>query len=457
MKPRTKEPSRTEDMFRSKLVNIINLRHPLVKLAGLIDWARLEAHFLPYYADNGRPAHPTRLLVGLHLLKHVEGISDEVVCERWERDPYMQYFCGEEYFQHPPPIARADMTHFRGRVGDEALEILLQETLAAAHRAGALSAKACETVAVDTTVQEKAVAYPTDHGLLLTAIERLGDAAKHAGISLRQSYARVAKRAAIMAGRYTHAKQMKRAKRETRFMRIRLSRIIRDVRRKMETSPVLSALSAALLESALSKAMRIAHQKRGDKDYLYSWHAPEVECIGKGKARKPYEFGCKVSLATNVMPAKGGHFILHAQALHGKPYDGHTLKGALENIKEVVGRMPSKVAVDKGYKGHGLKHHPETTVYITGQKRGVTAAIKRWLKRRAVVEPIIGHAKNDGLMGRNYLAGRTGDRINATLAAAGYNLRQILRFLRLLCAYFIECLRSSLSAYLNKKNPQIAF
>jgi len=240
-------------------------------------------------------------------------------------------------------------------------------------------------------------------------------------------------------------------------MRIRLSRIIRDVRRKMETSPVLSTLSAALLESALSKAMRIAHQKRGDKDYLYSWHAPEVECIGKGKARKPYEFGCKVSLATHVMPAKGGHFILHAQALHGKPYDGHTLKGALENIKEVVGRMPSKVAVDKGYKGHGLKHHPETTVYITGQKRGVTAAIKRWLKRRAVVEPVIGHAKNDGLMGRNYLAGRTGDRINATLAAAGYNLRQILRFLRLLCAYFIECLRSSLSAYLNKKNPQIAF
>jgi IS5 family transposase len=445
-------------MFRSKLENIINLRHPLVKLAGLIDWPRLEAHFLPYYADNGRPAHPTRLLVGLHLLKHVEGISDEVVCERWERDPYMQYFCGEEYFQHHPPIARADMTHFRGRVGDEALEILLQETLAAAHRCGALSVKACESVAVDTTVQEKAVAHPTDHGLLLTAIERLGDAAKHAGIDLRQSYVRVAKRACIMAGRYTHAKQMKRARRETRFMRIRLSRIIRDVRRKMETGAHgLSALSCTLLESALSRAMRIAHQKRGDKDYLYSWHAPEVECIGKGKARKPYEFGCKVSLATNVMPAKGGHFILHAQALHGKPYDGHTLKGALENIRDIVGRMPSKVAVDKGYKGHGLKHHPETTVYITGQKRGVTAAIKRWLKRRAVVEPVIGHAKNDGLMGRNYLAGHTGDRINTTLAAAGYNLRQILRFLKILRAYFLEWLRSLWLPNMHSQNPQMAF
>jgi IS5 family transposase len=458
MKPRSKEPIRTEDLFRSKLVNIINLRHPLVKLAGLIDWGRLEAHFLRCYADKGRPAHPVRLLVGLHLLKHVEGISDEVVCERWERDPYMQYFCGEEYFQHHPPIARADMTHFRGRVGDEALEILLQETLAAAHRCGALSVKACETVAVDTTVQEKAVAHPTDHGLLLSAIEHLGETAKQAGIELRQSYVRVAKRASIMAGRYIHAKQMKRAKREIKFMRVRCKRLIRDVRRKMETDAHgLSALSLTRLESALSKAMRIASQKRGDKDYLYSWHAPEVECIGKGKARKPYEFGCKVSLATNVMPAKGGHFILHAQALHGRPYDGHTLKGALENIRDVVGKMPLKVAVDKGYKGHGLQHHPDTTVYITAQKRGVTATIKRWLKRRAVIEPVIGHAKNDGLMGRNYLAGRKGDRINASLAAAGYNLRQILRFLRVLCACFIQWIRSTMIATMHSQNPQMAF
>jgi IS5 family transposase len=458
MKPRKKEPSRTEDMFRSRLVNIINMRHALVRLALLIDWERVEAHFLPCYADNGRPAHPVRLLIGLHLLKHVEGLSDEAVCERWERDPYMQYFCGEEYFQHRGPIARADMTHFRGRVGDEALEIVLQETLAAAHRSGALSVKACETVAVDTTVQEKAVAHPTDHGLLLTAIKHLGDAAKHAGIALRQSYVRVAKRASIMAGRYTHAKQMKRAKRETRFMRIRLRRIIRDVRRKLEAGAHgVSALSLVLLESALSKASRIAHQQRGDQDYLYSWHAPEVECIGKGKARKPYEFGCKVSLATNIAPAKGGHFILHAQALHGKPYDGHTLKAALENIREITGRMPSRVAVDKGYKGHGLKHHPETTVYITGQKRGVTDTLKRWLKRRTVIEPIIGHAKNDGLMGKNYLAGHSGDRINTTLAAAGFNLRQILRFLRMLFAYIVWTLLRMQQPHSAKQNPKMAF
>lgn len=297
--------------------------------------------------------------------------------------------------------------------------------------------------------------------MLLTAIEHVGEAAKEAGIPLRQSYVRVAKLAAIRCGRYLHAKQMKRAKREQKFMRVRLKRLIRDVRRKSDPSAGLpdgalamllgsteaSMLALIKLDAALRKASHIANQKRGDKDYLYSWHAPEVECISKGKARAPYEFGCKVSIATNLKPAKAGHFILHARALHGNPYDGHTLTGALEDIKEVVGRMPLRVAVDKGYKGHGLNHHPETEVYITGQKRGVTDKIKRWLKRRAVVEPVIGHGKNDGLLGTNWLAGRHGDRINATLAAAGFNLRQLLRFLRLFWLYFLRRLLALLSPF----------
>src|SRR5882672_2183331 len=139
MKPRVKpQDSGTEELFRSKLKNIINLRHELVRLGELIDWARLEAHFTPYYKEAGRPGLPIRLVVGLQLLKHIEGLSDEAVCERWERDPYMQYFCGEEYFQHAFPLERSGMTHFRNRVGDEALETLLQETLAAAHRGGSV-------------------------------------------------------------------------------------------------------------------------------------------------------------------------------------------------------------------------------------------------------------------------------------------------------------------------------
>src|SRR5258708_15942212 len=208
MNPRPKpQDSGTEELFHSKLKNIINLRHELVRLGELIDWAGLEAHFTPYYKEAGRPGLPIRLVVGLQLLKHIEGLSDEAVCARWERDPYMQYFCGEEYFQHAFPLERSGLTHFRNRVGDQALETLLQETLAAAHRAGALSVRATEAVAVDTTVQEKAIAHPTEHGLLLAVIERLGAQAKKAGVRLRQSFVRVARHAAMKTGRHLQPKQ----------------------------------------------------------------------------------------------------------------------------------------------------------------------------------------------------------------------------------------------------------
>src|SRR6202171_786958 len=235
MKPRVKpQDSGTEELFRSKLKNIINLGHELVRLGELMGWARLEAHFAPYYKEAGRPGLAIRLMVGLHLLKHIEGLSDEAVCARWERDPYMQYFCGEEYFQHAFPLERSGMTHFRNRVGEQALETLLQETLAAAYRAGALSVRATEAVAVGTTVPEKAIAHTTEHGVFVSAIQQVGGQAKKAGLPLRQSYVRVARHAAMKTGRYLHAKQKKRARRQLKFMRVRLRRLMRDVRRKME-------------------------------------------------------------------------------------------------------------------------------------------------------------------------------------------------------------------------------
>lgn len=438
------EKSNSDDLFRSRLENIIHMRHELVILSKLIDWQRIEKHYAPFYKDKGRNANAIRLMVGLHLLKHMRGLSDENVCEEWRENPYMQYFCGEEYFCSDYPIERSGMSHFRDRVGAEALEILLQESLAAAQRAGAISHKDTRAVAVDTTVAEKSITHPTQHGLLLTALEHLVAEAKEAQIPLRQTYLRVAKTASIKASRYIHAKQMKRAKREIKFIKARLGRVLRDIHRKCKNIP-------HSLQIAIDKAIQIKHQNRGDEGYIYSWHAPEVECIGKGKARKPYEFGCKASLATNLMPAKGGHFILHAQALHGNPYDGHTLADALYDIKDVVGVMPNKVAVDKGYRGHGITNK-DTEIFITGQKRGVTEAVKRWLKRRAVIEPVIGHAKNDGLLGKNYLKGTEGDKINVTLAATGFNLRQILRYIRILWLYFIcQLLQKILIA--NSNNP----
>lgn len=299
----------------------------------------------------------------------------------------------------------------------------MQESLAIACSLGALKLKDLKSVAVDTTVQEKNVTHPTEHGLMRKAVVKLGSLAQRAGIKLRQSYIRVVQKAAIKVGRYIHAKQMRRAKRELKFIRVRLGRLIRDIERKVNTVTHRLPID---FDVTLWRAKRIYKQKRGDPDYLYSWHAPEVECISKGKARAPYEFGVKVSMATNLRTSgeRGKHFIIHTKAIHGRPYDGHTLEAAGENIEKIIGRLPERFLVDKGYKGHKWEE-PRTKVFQSGQKRGVTPAIKRDIKRRSVIEPIIGHTKNDGLLRRNYLKGRKGDEINAILASIGFNFRQI--------------------------------
>lgn len=297
-----------------------------------------------------------------------------------------------------------------------------------AHATQALATKDLERVVVDTTVQPKAVAHPTDARLTHKAIEKLAAFAKANRIALRQSYLRVAKRTAIMVGRYTHAHQFKRANRALKFLRIRLSRLIRDINRKIGDDPVLDGKFAPLRSLAVQVRFQNQHQ-RGRKSppstrsRVYALHAPEVECIGKGKARAPYEFGCKVSIATPVTQPKGGQFVLHAKALHGNPYDGHTLATAIADIEKNTGVEVRRTHVDKGYRGHNAN---KFRVWMTGQVRRTTAVIKREMKRRAAVEPVIGHLKAEHRMGRNYLKGRNGDRTNAILAAAGFNFHLLL-------------------------------
>ena len=293
-----------------------------------------------------------------------------------------------------------------------------------AHKTGAIETKDLQRVVVDTTVQPKAVAHPTDARLMHRAIEKLVALAKSEGVPLRQSYLRVAKRAAIMVGRYTHAHQFKRARKALKFLRTRLGRLIRDIDRKIDGDAEREALFRPLLILA-SKVRHQDQRQRGPK--VYALHAPEVECIGKGKARTPYEFGCKVSVATPVTSPKGGQFVLHAKALHGNPYDGHTLGPVLADLEKLTGIETRRIHVDKGYRGHNHPH--KFRVWISGQVRRVTAAIRREMKRRAAVEPVIGHLKAEHRMGRNYLKGPDGDRINAVLAAAGYNFSLLLRWL----------------------------
>src|SRR5262245_8700093 len=325
---------RQDDLFQPSLERIINLRHPLVRLAREVDWDFVGRRFGSVCSVGpGQPPLSTRLVAGLFILKHMHSLSDEELCDRWVENPYYQHFCGEMVFRHALPFDRSSLTRWRQRLGEEQLAALLQESLSVAHRTGAIATKDLERVVVDTTV-EKAIAHPTDARLTHRAIEKLVDLSKREGVKLRQSYRRLAKRAAIMVGRYTHAHQFKRARRELKFLRTRLGRIICDIRRKIAGDTPLEDRFGPLLDLAL----RVRHQEqrqRGPK--VYSLHAPEVECIGKGKARKPYEFGCKVSIATPVTAPKGGQFVLHAKALHGNPYDGHTLGPIIADLEKLTG------------------------------------------------------------------------------------------------------------------------
>lgn len=423
MRPKKHSRSGAGDLFKARLDQIIDMNHALVRLAGKIDWHWIDGELAPLYSDKGRPGIETRFAVGLLLLKHMFGLSDEGVCERWVYDPYFQYFTGEEFFQHSFAHERSDLSHWRKRFGKK-LDLLLAESLRVAHETGALRTKDMTRVSVDTTVQPKAITFPTDVKLAHAAIKGLNRLAKRHGLKLRQSYLRLAKRAALMAGRYAHAKQFKRHARSLRFLRTRLGRLIRDIERKIEGQATLKKA----FEAPLAFAKQIHKQKQRERGWkLYSFHAPEVECIGKGKAATPYEFGVKVSIVATNARAPGGMFVLHAKTLPHRPYDGHTLKEAIQGAQTLTGIKIERAYVDKGYRGHEVER--PTGVYISGQKRGVFGVIKRELKRRSAIEAVIGHLKTDGHLGRCYLKGRDGDAANATLTAIGHNLRLILKWL----------------------------
>ena len=438
MRPAKRPDRGQQDLLRSRLDQIVDPAHALVRMARAIDWDFLETKLDVVYTDGpGQPPLPTRLMAGLAILKHMHNLSDEVLCERWLENPYYQLFCGEEFFRHRLPFDRSSITRWRQRMGEERLNVLLQESLHLATRSGAAKPQDFTRVIVDTTVQPKAIAFPTDARLLHRARERLVRLAQKQGVALRQSYVRIGKAALIRHQRYAHAKQFKRANRALKSLRTYLGRVIRDIGRKTSDNDGLHQIFAQPL--ALARQVREQRQRqRGHK--IYSLHAPEVECIGKGKAHRPYEFGVKVSVATPLYRCKGGQFVAHVAALPGNPYDGHTLETIVPAIVQQTGGSLTRVIADAGYRGHKAPTIKGMRVYTSGQKRGVTDQIKRELKRRSAVEPVIGHLKEDHRMDRNFLAGREGDAANAVLAAVGYNFSLMLRWFAMLLWAWIRAL-----------------
>jgi transposase, IS5 family len=434
------QDSGQSDLYRSRLESIIDLDHELVKLTHVVGWNGLESDLAPYYCmDNGRPGGSVRLMAGLLLLKDMKGLSDEEVCAVWRENPYFQYFCGEEFFQHRLPVEPPSLSIFRKRIGAEGMERLLQETIRMGLKTGVVTTKDVQRVNVDTTVQEKAVRFPTDTQLCHKAREELLKTAEHYDVEVRQSYVRKSKQAVFLANKYMAARQMNRGRKQIKKVRNYLGRVIRDLERAMDRAPSLEAA----FRDDLTKARKIYDQAADPKtpDKIYSWHAPEVECIAKGKAHKKYEFGCKASIAST----NAGNFIVGAMAHHGRPYDGHTLATVLEQIARLTGVKPNEANVDLGYRGHGIKGE-DTEIIFSHQKRGITPAKRKRQKRRNAIEPIIGHCKNDRKVGpRNWLHGKVGDQINALAMAIGFNLRKILRwiflclFSRLLFGQIIRC------------------
>jgi len=427
MGPKVSNAASEHDLFRMELVNLLDQRHELIKLAGLIDWqAFAEAWGPKFESTTGRPALPTRLMASLLYLKHTYALSDEEVVLRWVENPYWQHFSGERYFRHELPCDSSSLVRWRQRIGEEGCEWLLEHSIKAAQAAGVLKRHSLSTVVVDTTVQPKAIAHPTDSRLLNRAREQLVGAAQDAGIELRQSYARVGKKAEAQAGRYAHAQQWRRMRREIRRLRTWLGRVIRDVQRKA------GGITGAL-KSKIELAQRLYEQRRESKNKLYALHAPEVECIAKGKARTPYEFGVKVSVAVT---AKEG-VVVGMRSMPGSPYDGHTLQSQLEQVEILTGVRPSMALADRGYRG---AEPPEGVKLLISHTRRLPRSLKKLLRRRQAIEPTIGHMKTDGLLARNWLKGSDGDAIHAVLCGAGHNLRLILAHLRVLLLALIGLL-----------------
>jgi IS5 family transposase len=251
--------------------------------------------------------------------------------------------------------------------------------------------------------------------------------AKRCGIAFKQTFAKEGQQLRRKAGGYAHAKQFNRLRKSVKRQRTILGIVLRQVQRKIGQAVETTAFALSRLSQIMQRAERIRSQQRNDKNKLYALHAPEVECIGKGKARKPYEFGVKVSVA---ITHKQG-LMVGARSFTGNPYDGHTLAEQLEQVgilTEDVVAQPKQVIVDLGYRGVDVQaDNPGVEIIHRGKFKSLTKQQRRWLKRRQAVEPAIGHCKHDNAMQRCWLKGQTGDAIHAVLCAAGYNIRWLLR------------------------------
>jgi len=414
MKAKKKE-SGQQSFLMNGLSEMLDPRQSLRKLADQIPWERFEEAFSEHYSEIGRPAKPVRLMVGLLLLKQIENLSDEVLVERWVRDPYYQYFCGMEQFQWKSPCDPTDLIYFRKRIGERGAELIMSVT-ASMHQDRLQE----DEVVVDTTVQEKNITYPTDTKLYRKIIERCWQLADGNGVKLRRRYSKEVKKcltAQRFGRRPNHRKKATKAQRKLKTL---AGRLIRELKRKLPEDVVEEQ------KQNFGLYQRVLAQKKTDKNKIYSLHEPEAYCVAKGKEHKKYEFGCKVSIAMT----KTHGIIVAAQAHPENVYDGHTLPEVLDQAEVVMEHPIKKAIVDRGYRGR--KWIDDTEVLIPGkpkadQSRWMKTKMRERFRRRAAIEPLIGHLKSDFRLRRCFLKGQPGDKMNRLLSCAAWNLRKFMR------------------------------
>src|ERR1035437_5792249 len=396
------------------LEDMLDQRHPLYILANKVNWQEFEDAFKTLYCeDNGRPEKPICLMVGLLILKHIRNISDESVVEQWSENNYYQYFSGEKVFLPCVPCEASELVHFRHRIGESGIELILKESIR-------INGKDSydENASIDTTVQEKNITFPTDNKLHRKIISKCKKIAETEDLPIRQSYTRTLKKLGVDQRFRNHPKNKWKARKADRKVKTIAGRLVRELERNL--------LPNSIYQSDIDLFKRILSQKKSDNNKIYSVHEPDVQCISKGKEHKKYEFGNKVS----IIYTQTTGVIIGALGFRN-PYDGHTIESSLEQTERLLGKRTIKTLIgDRGYKGPRKVN--DTNIEIPKpfsdkrQSKYQQNKLKKKFKRRAAIEPINGHLKTDHRLGRNFYKGIQGDNINVMLAAAAYNFKRMM-------------------------------
>jgi IS5 family transposase len=409
------KPESQLNFFKVELKGLVSLDHPLIILSHKIDWKSIDKEFEQYYSKEGRPSVPTRTMSGLLLLKSMFNQADEVLIPLWVENPYWQYFCGEQFFRHDQPCDPSDLVHFRKRIQKKGIEYLLKES-ARLHGDAAQE----NTVCIDSTVQEKDITFPTDAKLAIAILKECWRLAEKSGVKLHQSYSRKTAKAKLQLRFGSHPKKKKQARQAVKDLRRYAKKVIGQLKNHLPED-----IQQAHKER-FERYDKVLSQAKKDKHKIYSLHEPNVYCMSKGKAHKPYEFGCKVSVAVTAHTG----IVVGITSFEENKSDVHTLEETLSQVSYITGKLPQEAICDRGYRGR--KKVADTIISIPSplpqhSTRYAKNKVRLKFRRRAAIEPLIGHLKQDHRMERNFLKGNYGDFVNCVLAAAGFNLKKMLR------------------------------